>query len=391
MDEWHDALVGEVFEVNPPRSIMRGCVAPFIPMKALPVYTRAVEPIEYRAFTGSGTHFKNGDTLIARITPCLENGKIAFVSSLPDGAVGHGSTEYIVLSGKDGVSDCLFGYYLARSPEFRRWAINHMEGTSGRQRVPSDAVARYAVALPPLAEQRAIAEVLGALDDKIEANQRLRSACDILAATMLTNVLGGSSTTQVRLGDVADVNARTVKPSVGRIRYLDISSVGDGQAEPPIQLDWQDAPSRARRVVHDGDTLWSTVRPNRRSHKLILSPPPDLVVSTGFAVLTPTRIGPSLLYALTDRDEFVDYLVSNADGSAYPAVRADRILEAPLPLPSPEDSMAYEAMTMPIRRCAFAAQEESAVLSEIRDALLPELVSGHIRIRDVGAPMGSSG
>ena len=72
-----------------------------------------------REFTGSGTKFQNGDTLVARITPCLENGKTAFVTGLPDGVVAHGSTEYIVLVGKPNESDNLFAYYLSRSPDFR--------------------------------------------------------------------------------------------------------------------------------------------------------------------------------------------------------------------------------------------------------------------------------
>ncbi|EQD56298.1 type I restriction modification DNA specificity domain protein, partial [mine drainage metagenome] len=114
--EWTEATVGEAFEVNPPRALKRGLVAPFIPMDALPVHARAAERIDYREFAGSGARFKNGDTLIARITPCLENGKTAFVAELPDGAVGHGSTEYIVLAGKEKLSDGLYGYYLARSP-----------------------------------------------------------------------------------------------------------------------------------------------------------------------------------------------------------------------------------------------------------------------------------
>ncbi|MCL4852481.1 MAG: restriction endonuclease subunit S, partial [Bryobacteraceae bacterium] len=125
--------------------------------------------------------FRDGDTLIARITPCLENGKTAYVTSLGDGVVGHGSTEFIVLSGREGVSDNLFAYYLARSDSFRAYAIGHMEGTSGRQRVPTDAIARFVVDLPPLDEQRAIAGTLGALDDKIELNRRMNRTLEEIA------------------------------------------------------------------------------------------------------------------------------------------------------------------------------------------------------------------
>ena len=73
--EWTETTVGAVLEISPSRTLKRGDIAPFIPMDALPVHARAFERIDHREFTGSGIRFKNGDTLIARITPCLENGK----------------------------------------------------------------------------------------------------------------------------------------------------------------------------------------------------------------------------------------------------------------------------------------------------------------------------
>lgn len=182
--EWTETTVGEAFDIGPSRTLKRGDVAPFIPMDALPVHARAFERVDYREFTGSGTRFKNGDTLIARITPCLENGKTAYVSGLPDSSVGHGSTEYIVLAGRASLSDGLYGYYLARSPDFRRYATGHMEGTSGRQRVPSTAIERYVLALPPLPEQRAIAHILGTLDDKIELNRRRNQTLEAMARAL---------------------------------------------------------------------------------------------------------------------------------------------------------------------------------------------------------------
>jgi len=173
--------LGEVFDVNPSRVIKRGEVTPFIPMEALPEHSREVSRVYYREYSGSGTRFKNGDTLIARITPCLENGKTVFISCLAENVVAHGSTEYIVLSGKQDVSESLYGYYLARSPDFRAYAIAHMEGTSGRQRVPASAVENYRISLPPLPEQRDIAEVLGSLDDKIALNRHMNQTLETLA------------------------------------------------------------------------------------------------------------------------------------------------------------------------------------------------------------------
>ena len=144
---WRRMLLEDVIDVNPSRTIPRGKVAPHI----------------------------------ARITPCLENGKTAFVCYLPEGIIGHGSTEFIVLSGKKGVSDDLFVYYLARDPEFRNYAIQHMEGSTGRQRVPANAIALLTIDLPPLPEQKAIASILGALDDKIELNRKMNETLEAMA------------------------------------------------------------------------------------------------------------------------------------------------------------------------------------------------------------------
>ena len=175
------STIGEAFVVNPVRPLKRGAVTPFIPMDALSENGRAIERHESRKFTGSGTRFRNGDTLIARITPCLENGKTAFVCDLPEGVIAHGSTEYIVLSAREGITDPLFGYYLARTPEFRRYAIGHMEGTSGRQRVPASAIENYEIHLPPIDTQRSISRTLGALDDKIELNRRTSQTLEAIA------------------------------------------------------------------------------------------------------------------------------------------------------------------------------------------------------------------
>lgn len=96
---------------------------------------------------GSGMKFLNGDTLVAWITPCLENGKTAFVDFLSHGEVGWGSTEYIVLRPK-GAIPTVFAYLLARTEEFRSFAIQQMTGSSGRQRVPADSLSKYLIATP---------------------------------------------------------------------------------------------------------------------------------------------------------------------------------------------------------------------------------------------------
>ena len=182
--DWRETTLGEVVHINPKRALKRGIEAPFVAMADVLENQRELQDLGTRDFKSSGSRFRNGDTLLARITPCLENGKTAWVSGLADDEVGHGSTEFIVLSAKDGVTDPRFVYYLARHPKFRSYAIGQMTGTSGRQRVPVSAIESYELSLPPLDEQQRIAGILGALDDKIELNRRMCQTLEAMAQAL---------------------------------------------------------------------------------------------------------------------------------------------------------------------------------------------------------------
>src|SRR6266542_7114085 len=135
---WKIKPLPEVVEVNPPRSLRRGEAAPYLDMANMPTQGHSPDAVIMRSF-GSGMRFVNGDTLVARITPCLENGKTAFVDFLGQDEVGWGSTEYIVLRPRESLPN-EYAYCLARSDGFREFAIQSMTGTSGRQRVPPAAL-----------------------------------------------------------------------------------------------------------------------------------------------------------------------------------------------------------------------------------------------------------
>ena len=170
--EWKSVRTGDFIEFNPRLSIKKGEVATKISMDKLKPFTKRVPETEKATFAG-GTKFCNGDTIMARITPCLENGKTAFVDCLQDGEVGYGSTEFIVLRARDGISDPQFVYYLATSPTFRDIAIKSMVGTSGRQRVQQGVLEDLMLDVPFLEEQKKIGRFLAALDDKIALNNKI--------------------------------------------------------------------------------------------------------------------------------------------------------------------------------------------------------------------------
>ncbi len=144
---WEVVPLPEVIEVNPPRSLRRREVAPYLDMANMPTRGHVPDKVIDRPF-GSGMRFTNGDTLVARITPCLENGKTAYVDFLPPDQIGWGSTEYIVLRPMSPLPN-EFAYCLARSARFREFAIQNMTGTSGRQRVPAKALSQFLLPSPP--------------------------------------------------------------------------------------------------------------------------------------------------------------------------------------------------------------------------------------------------
>lgn len=166
------ARLFEYIEVNPKEVLSKGTVARKISMDKLQPFCRDIPQYELAEFSG-GAKFRNGDTIMARITPCLENGKTAMVNVLAPGEVGFGSTEFIVFRAKAGFTDPNFVYYLIISSIVRGPAVKSMVGSSGRQRVQTDVIQNLEIAFPELSEQKKIAGILKAFDDKIALNNKI--------------------------------------------------------------------------------------------------------------------------------------------------------------------------------------------------------------------------
>lgn len=171
---WSTKKLSEIAYINPKECISKGIIAKKVPMDKLEPFCRDISEFVFEEYRG-GAKFRNGDTIMARITPCLENGKIAKVSILNDEEIGFGSTEYTVFRAIDGISDADFLYYLICSPLVRNPAIKSMVGSSGRQRVQTDVVANLNIWLPPIEEQREIGCLLKTLDDKIWLNNKINN------------------------------------------------------------------------------------------------------------------------------------------------------------------------------------------------------------------------
>ena len=176
--DWQVKKLSDIVEFNPAERLPKGAIAKKISMDMLQPFTKDVFQYELQPYNG-GAKFRNGDTIMARITPCLENGKVSKVNILTKDEVGFGSTEYIVLRAIPDVSDPDFIYYLTISDLVRAPAIKSMVGSSGRQRVQQNVLETLELTIPPYDEQKKIAAMLSALDEKIATNRAIN---DNLAA-----------------------------------------------------------------------------------------------------------------------------------------------------------------------------------------------------------------
>lgn len=320
-------------------------------------------------------HPEPGDVLfVCKGSP----GRVAVV---PDPVTYCIAQDMVALRADQCKVDPAYLYYRLRGPDVQSGIENMHVGTMIPHFKKGDFGKLRFLVHTSLLEQQSIAAVLSALDDKIAANERMCELTDGLLEGEFARLVEGCSWSE--LNTICDVNQSVRKPQdSGSLRYLDISSVGRGSYEFPELIHWSAAPGRARRGLSTGDTVWSTVRPNRRSHALVLDDDATLVASTGLAVLTPKAGRIAGLYEATRTESFAAYLESVAEGSAYPAVRADRFPLAPVPDLTPQQWDNFEGVALALRRRTHAAAVETRALSSIRDELLPLLMSGKLRVKE---------
>ncbi len=189
---WKECTLDRVIEFNPKVSLNKERTKQFVPMSALSTNSMVLNSYEFtKTQSNSGSKFKNGDTLLARITPCLENGKTGFVSDIlsDEGAVG--STEFIVMRSKS--INCYMVYLLARTDDFRQIAINSMTGSDGRQRAQVDKIKMYQYTLPTQEIINAFETIVKPLFDNIiiknKAIRKLTEARERLLPKLMSGEL----------------------------------------------------------------------------------------------------------------------------------------------------------------------------------------------------------
>ena len=186
---WPVTDLAALFEVNPSRPLLRTAPAPYLDMANMPTSGPSALGVATRV-PGSGARFENGDTLLARITPCLENGKTALVDFLVPGERGWGSTEYIVLRPREPLPEP-FAYCLARHPDFVSYAVARMNGSSGRQRVSAAAIGEFQLRTPPPELATRFGRVVGPMFARITLAATESRTLAQVRDTLLPRLLSG--------------------------------------------------------------------------------------------------------------------------------------------------------------------------------------------------------
>lgn len=377
--EWKTIRAADFIDFNPRLNLKKGTITTKVAMDKLKPFTKKIPETEKAEFNG-GAKFCNGDTVMARITPCLENGKTAYVDMLDDGEIGFGSTEFIVMRAKAGISDPQFVYYTAINPTFRNVAIKSMVGSSGRQRVQQSVLEELELSVPGLDEQRRIGAFLAELDEKIALNNKINDNLLAQAQTLYKQFFPYSVQDDLpdgwRIGTVGEIieihdskriplsgadrakMEKKIYPYYGAASLMDFvdNYIFDGK----YLLLGEDGT-----VVDDAgypilQYVWGQFWVNNHAHIL-----------TG-------RLGYDVesLYMLFKQTP-VKYIVT---GAVQPKINQANLRSIQMVIPPEHTLREYNDLVEPLFSLFRANEEECKTLTALRDSLLPKLMSGELDV-----------
>ena len=404
------AKLCEYIEVNPKELLAKGAVVKKVSMDKLQPFCRDIPEYEWAEFSG-GSKFRNRDTIMARITPCLENGKTAMVDILDPEEVGFGSTEFIVFRAKDGYTIPDFVYYLIRSHIIREPAIKSMVGSSGRQRVQTDVIRDLEVSFPDCDEQEKIVNILRSLDDKIALNCNINNNLEQQAQAIFKSWFV----------DFEPFNGSM--PSDWEIVPLEkIVSFQNGYAfkskellnEPSsdcYQVFKQGHIARGGGFIPDGTKSWFPKSLASKLERFVLKKGDILMAMTDMkdnvAILGNTAIMPRdneyivnqrvghlrangykgvtypFVYLLTNSTDFLVDLRSRANSGVQVNLSSAEIKASQTVLPTEKVNIAFSKITLPMFETIINNQLENQQLAQLRDTLLPKLMSGELDVSDI--------
>ncbi|WP_436857921.1 restriction endonuclease subunit S [Mammaliicoccus sciuri] len=409
--EFKKYKLNEVLTLNPTLKLKKNTIAKKIAMENIKEYQKKIDSYTYSEFK-SGSKFMNGDTLLARITPCLENGKTAYVDILDEDEIAFGSTEFFVLRPKDNLMDSHFLYYLMRTNELRNTIIKSMTGTSGRQRAQKESILEYEFCLPSLKIQTAIAKLLKNLDDKIETNKKIIANLEELSQTLFKRWFvdfefpdkngnpykssGGEMVDSelgkipkgwecVYLKDIVHHKKDTFNPkksNESEVKHFSLPAFDSGQY--PTIDNVTDIKSN-KWIIDENCILFSKMNPTTRRIWVTSYNENFLnVASSEFVVLkSDNSYRNAFIYNICISDKFNEYLVSNTTGStnSRQRVKPDIAVQYRFAYNEEVSYLLSEKIEPYIEKIKII-REQNQNLTQLRDTLLPNLMSGEIEIPD---------
>lgn len=380
--EWTTVRAADFIEFNPRLSIKKGILATKIAMDKLQPFTKKIPTTEQAEFAG-GSKFCNGDIIMARITPCLENGKTAFVDILADGEVAFGSTEFIVMRAKAGISDPQFIYYLATSPAFRNVAIKSMVGSSGRQRVQQGVLDELELIVPSLKEQQKIGAFLAMLDQKIALNNQINDNLQQQATALYGKYFPYTVTDELpagwrvgTVGEIVEIHDSKRIPLSGAQREKMEKRIYPyyGAASLMDYVDEYIFDGKYLLLGEDGTVVddagypilqyvWGQFWVNNHAH--------ILTGKLGFNVESLL-----LLFKRTPVKSIVT-------GAVQPKISQANLRSIQVVIPPIAELDAFNELIRPMFDQIRQNQDQSKSLAAMRDALLPKLMSGEIDVSTI--------
>lgn len=397
------ARLKDFVEINPSVRLSKSVEYPFVPMEAITPGRRYVEAPGVR-IAGGGAKFCGGDTLFARITPCLENGKIAQFKA-PASQAAFGSTEYWVFRARENVSDPSYVFYLATSEIIRGPAEKSMSGASGRQRADIASVEDLEVPAPDLPTQRRIASILSAYDDLIENNTRRIAILEEMArriyeewfvhfrfpgheqVKMVESDLGlipeGWSWRRLRniAEDVRDsINPEATDPRTPYVGLEHIPRRSLGLSDWGFASQVQSTKLRFK----SGDILFGKIRPY--FHKVAVAPVDGVASSDAIVIRAKDYAWYSLVLATVSSDAFVAEATQSANGTKMPRANWNVLLDYKVPIPSSIVLDKFNDLMSGIVGFIRTATLKNRNLRATRDLLLPKLISGELDVSTFDEP-----
>ena len=396
--------------LNPVVSLKKGDEYPFIAMEALTSGRRYVHVDEKRVYTGGGAKFQSGDTLFARITPCLENGKIAQFKA-PDKFLGFGSTEFFVFRNRQGISDPGYVFYLALSDILRKPAEKSMSGASGRQRADIASIKDLEIPVPSLPNQRKITAILSAYDDLIENNTRRIAILEEMAQAlyrewfvhfrfpgyekirMVESALGmvpeGWEVVKVNAAVYIDPPTRLTKE--GEKPFVPMGSLSNGSMLID-NIEYRAGNSGSK--FKNGDTLFARITPcieNGKTGYVQFLPSDETVAfgSTEFIVLRSRTLCSEYVYLMARSNEFRDNAIKSMSGATgrqrVQTACFDKFLIA-----QPDSAILtkFSEQISSIFRSIHVLSKKNTSLRRTRDLLLPKLISGEVDVEGLDIETG---